>query len=493
MELMTYKTRAVRTLSLLVLVALLAALNPPSLTDGSALAQTATTPTLESSADTANQVVLTWTAVTDADSYAVWRWEEDEGWAELSGSIAGLTYTDTGVTAGKTYYYQVSADGGSTWSNRVNETVGAYDASDLTLGTVTSSMVPLSWTAVTGAASYELWRYENSWTQVGGTLTGTSYNDSAVEIGKTYYYQVMAKGTAGDGAWSNRVNATVPTTTPGMPLNLNAAAGDAEVILTWDTPATDGGAPISGYQYRYQMAGGDWSGASWMDTSPALSRTATVSSLTNESNYDFEVQALNSNGAGPTASASAMPMSTVPATPTNLRQTDRGPNHITLAWDAAAGATGYEIQRRVNGGEWEMLTGVSGTSHTDSDRTPSTSYDYEIRASNAAGESPWSGAVTVDTLPPQEPAAPVLSASPMTSTITLTWTAPNNGGAPIMHYVIQSSPDGSTWTNLVEEKPDDATMHEDMNPARRHGQALPHPRRQLGRRRRLVPPRRWRP
>ena len=55
-------------------------------------------------------------------------------------------------------------------------------------------MVGLSWSAVTGAASYELWRYENSWTQVGGTITGTSHSDTNVEIGKTYYYQVMAKG-----------------------------------------------------------------------------------------------------------------------------------------------------------------------------------------------------------------------------------------------------------------------------------------------------------
>ena len=461
MELMTYKTRAVRTLSLLILVALLAALNPPSLTDSSAFAQTATVPELDSSADTANQVDLSWTAVTGADDYELWRWETSEGWVEVDDSIEGTSYSDTGVTAGNTYYYQVSADGGSTWSNRVNETVGAYDASALTLGTVTSSMISLSWTTVTGAASYELWRYENSWTQVGGTLTGTSYTDSSVEIGKTYYYQVMAKGTAGDGAWSNRVNDTVPTTTPGMPLNLNAAAGDAEVILTWDTPATDGGEPITGYEYRSQMAGGTWSG--WMATSPALSRTATVSSLTNESNYNFEVQARNSNGAGPVATASAMPMSTIPATPPNLRATPSGPTVIELSWDAVPGATGYAIQRRVNSGTWESLSNVSGTSHTDSGLDPSTMYDYEVSASNAAGSSPWSGTVTATTQDPQAPAAPTLMASATGFTITLTWTAPDNGGADITAYEIESSPDGSTWTTLVPAAAATATSYTDAS------------------------------
>ena len=266
MELMTYKTRAVRTLSLLILVALLAALNPPSLTDTTAFAQ-ATAPVLSSDADTANQVDLSWTAVEDADDYELWRWEDSEGWVEVDDSISGTSYSDSGVTAGRTYYYQVSADGGDTWSNRVNETVGAYDASTLSVGTATSSMIPLSWTAVTGATSYELWRYENSWTMV-GSPAGTSHSDTSVEINKTYYYQVMAKGPNGDGAWSNRVSATVPSTTPGAPQNFDASPGDAQAALSWDAPISDGGSAITGYEYRSQMVGGTWS--NWMATSPAL-------------------------------------------------------------------------------------------------------------------------------------------------------------------------------------------------------------------------------
>ena len=462
MELMTYKTRAVRTLSLLILVALLAALNPPSLTDSTAFAQAAA-PTLTSSADTANQVDLSWTAVADADDYQLWRWETSEGWVELDDSISETTYTDSGVDAGKTYYYQVSADGGSNWSNRVNETVGAYDASDLSIGTVTSSMIPVSWTAVSGAASYELWRYESSWVQVGGTINAptTTYSDTAVEIGKTYYYQVMAKGTAGDGAWSNRESATVPTTTPGMPQNLNAAAGDAEVMLSWNAPLSNGGEAITGYEYRYQMVGGSWS--TWMATSPALSRTATISSLTNESNYNFEVQARNSNGAGPAATASAMPMATLPATPANLRSTQTGPTEIGLTWDAVPGATAYELQRRVNSGVWTSLSGVSGTSHTDTGLDPSTAYDYEVRARNTAGPSAWSAVVTVTTEAPAAPAAPTLMASGSGFTITLTWTAPDDGGAAISAYEIESSPDGSTWTTLVPAAAADATSYEDSS------------------------------
>ena len=462
MELMTYKTRALRTLSLLILVALIAALNPPSLTDSTAFAQ-ATAPELTSSADTANQVDLSWTEVTGADDYELWRWEDAEGWVELDDSISGTSYADTGVTAGLTYYYQVSADGGETWSNRVNETVGAYDASTLDAPTATSTAISLSWSEVTGAASYELWRYETSWTQVGGTLTATTYADASVEIGKTYFYQVMAKGPNGDGAWSNRESATVPSTTPGAPQNFSASPSDAQVMLSWAEPVSNGGSVLTGYQYRYQMAGGSWS--SWMAPTPALGRTATVSSLTNESAHNFEVQAVNANGAGPAATASATPMSVAPSIPTGLGSTSTGPTEIQLTWNAADGAASYQLQRRTNGGAWGSPIDVSGTTYTDSDVTPSTTYDYEVRAVNVSFTSEWSGVATVSTTAPTAPDAPALDAMASADKITLTWSAPASNGADITGYDLDVSDDGSDWSDLSTPAAGDTSAeHTNLGP-----------------------------
>ena len=399
MELMTYKTRAVRTLSLLILVALLAALNPPSISGGVALGQGATVPVLTASADTANQVDISWTEVAGATEYSLWRYQHDtERWAPIDTSIEGTTYTDTTVVAGKTYTYQVSADGEQTWSNRdlgqSAVTVGAYDASTVNTPSATSSMIGLSWSMVTGATSYELWRYDNSWATVGGTITATSYSDSAVEIGKTYYYQVRAKGPDGDGAWSNRVNATVPTTTPGAPQSFDASPGDGQATLSWEAPISNGGSAITSYEYRYQMSGGSWS--NWMDN--GMSRTATVGSLTNESAHNFEVRARNANGAGLVAADTATPMSTVPGIPSGLGVTSTGPTEITLSWSAVDGATSYQLQRRTNGGDWGTpMDAGSGTTYTDMDLAPSTTYDYEVRAVNVAGSSGWSGVVTSST------------------------------------------------------------------------------------------------
>lgn len=456
MKLTKYKTRALRTLSLLILVALVAALSPPLLTDSVTYAQDAGQPTLSLSASQANQVSVTWTEVTGA-SYHLLRWEETEKWRQVGGTHTATSYTDTAVTAGKTYYYQVTTDVSGRplqdkpWSNQESVTVGAYDASTLDAPTASSTMMALSWSAVTGAASYELHRWETSegWTQVGGTLTATSYNDTAVEIGKTYYYQVIAVGTAGRGAWSNQVSDTVPTTTPGAPINFSASPGDARASLSWDAPTSDGGSTITGYEYRYQMVGGSWS--NWMDTTPAGARAATATGLTNGSAHNFEVRAENANGAGAVATASATPMSTVPGTPMGLGVTATGPTEITLSWTAVTGATGYQLQRRTNGGTFgSAMDAGSGTSYTDTGLTPSTTYDYEIRAVNAAGNSEWSGVVTSATTAPTAPdAVSDLDAMASADKITLTWTAPASNGADITGYDLDVSDDGSDWDDLM--------------------------------------------
>ncbi len=459
-----YKTRELRTLSLLILVALLAVLSAPSHSDSVALAQ-GTAPELTATSRVASQVELSWTEVSGA-KYVIARYDRTAlRWETLESSYSGTSRTDSSVQAGRSYTYQISADGRNSWSNQETVFVGHYDAPTLNTPTVSTlpSKIDVSWSTVAGTDNYDLWRFEQTegWVQVADGQTGTAYADSSVDIGKNYIYQVQAHGTLGAGAWSAQQSATVPRTAPSMPVNLRASPGDAQVILTWTEPLYNGGSIVTGYQYRYQESGGTWS--SWTDTSPTLSRAATLSSLTNGTAHNLEVRAQNAIGDGAVATASATPMSTVPGTPQNLRSTRIGPTEVDLAWDAVAGATGYEIQRRVNAGNWVSLTGVSGTSHTDTGLDPSTSYDYQILASNSSGSSSWSGALTVSTLAPQVPAAPVLTASADGFTITLGWTAPNDGGAAISSYEIEYSTDGSTWSTLEPAAAATATSYEDAN------------------------------
>ena len=91
----------------------------------------------------------------------------------------------------------------------------------------------------------------------------------------------------------------------------------------------------------------------------------------------------------------------------------------------------------------------SGTSYTDMDLAPSTTYDYEVRAVNAAGNSGWSGVVTSATTAPEAPEMPSLTATAGANNIMLGWSAPDSNGAAITGYDLDVSDDGSDWNDLA--------------------------------------------
>ena len=79
------------------------------------------------------------------------------------------------------------------------------------------------------------------------------------------------------------------TSAPGAPRNLTTMVGDGEVVLTWDAPASDGGAEITDYEYRINGQN------PWISTgSPET--THTVTGLDNGTVYTFEVRAVNRVG-----------------------------------------------------------------------------------------------------------------------------------------------------------------------------------------------------
>ena len=78
-------------------------------------------------------------------------------------------------------------------------------------------------------------------------------------------------------------------TVPGAPRNLLADATDGAVTLTWDAPASDGGAAITDYEYRINGQN------PWISTG-STETTHTVTGLDNGTSYVFEVRAVNAAG-----------------------------------------------------------------------------------------------------------------------------------------------------------------------------------------------------
>jgi hypothetical protein len=88
--------------------------------------------------------------------------------------------------------------------------------SDLTATAVSSSEINLTWDAAAGATGFEIERSlsaSSGFTEV-GTATTTSYSDTGLTAGTTYYYQVIATGGGKSSGPSNTASATTTGTSP---------------------------------------------------------------------------------------------------------------------------------------------------------------------------------------------------------------------------------------------------------------------------------------
>src|SRR5438046_2785595 len=105
---------------------------------------------------------------------------------------------------------------------------------------------------------------------------------------------------------------SAPPTPPSAPQNLAATGGNAQVTLTWQAPASDGGSPITNYKIYRGLA----------PTTETLLATIgnvltyTDTSVTNGVTYYYQVSAVNGAGEGPRSNeASATPSPPPPPPP----------------------------------------------------------------------------------------------------------------------------------------------------------------------------------
>lgn len=110
-----------------------------------------------------------------------------------------------------------------------------------------------------------------------------------------------------------------------------------------------------------------------------------------------------------------------PAAPTGLSAAADSDTSITLAWNAADGATAYDIKRATTpGGPYDTVaTGITDTSYTDNGLTTGTTYYYVV-----AGVKGWSeeGANSNEASATADKTPPVISALP---DLTIEATGPN--------------------------------------------------------------------
>lgn len=156
-------------------------------------------------------VLLNWSAVPGAEGYIIRRATGASGPFVFLMSVTETTYTDFGVTPG-TYYYQVSAVNAAGVSTNAMVRAVAPPATPMSLSAVAAdSQVVLTWSAVANAGSYILnsgTSSNNLATVVVSGYTGTSYTNTGLANGTTYYYAVAATNAGGLGPNSPEASAT---------------------------------------------------------------------------------------------------------------------------------------------------------------------------------------------------------------------------------------------------------------------------------------------
>lgn len=162
-----------------------------------------------------SQNTLSWTALTNAISYNIYRSATSGGTPSLLASgVLTTSYTDTTAGPGATWYYSVSAvnpAGESPQSTQVAGTSIDSNAPTGLVATASDTKVALSWTA-NGATSYNVKR---SLTSGRGYVTlsnvsASSFTDATVTNGTTYYYVVSAVISGVESGNSAEVVATPP-------------------------------------------------------------------------------------------------------------------------------------------------------------------------------------------------------------------------------------------------------------------------------------------
>ena len=243
-------------------------------------------------------------------------------------------------------------------------------------------------------------------------------------------------GGGGGGGGGSSSSITIPS----APLSLVATVSTTEILLSWSTPSTNGGASITDYRIEYKAVASSTYSVFSDGTSTAV--TTTVTGLIDGVAYNFRVYALNSEGLSPASTAIAATSSDYASAPVSVALTPSSTS-IVATWSVPVSnggttATDYIIQYSSDGSTFSTFSDgtSSATGTTITGLTNGTEYGIRITAVNNRGTSPNYSTV-VSTTPSTTPSQVTSVAASAGNTLTsLSWSAPSNGGNTITDYTI---------------------------------------------------------
>ncbi len=422
-----------------------------------------TTPAnFRSTTQTRNSVTLAWTGQNHLTEYTLQYRTINGEWQTWPESIAAdaTSVEVTGLTPNTNYEFQLTAvnEAGSALSSTQARTAFPVPTApaDFRSTAQTENSVTLAWTAQDYLTSYVL-QYskagEVTWTTwPAPTTDATSATITGLMENTTYNFRLTAINSR--GAETSTITAvTSAIAPPGVPAQFTSTIRtENSVILSWTAQGK-----LTGYTLRYRKSG-DAAWTTW--TAPvANASSATVTGLTAETAYEFQLTAINVGGsASATTTATTPPAPVVPLTPpTIMSLTPTGSSSLAVAWTSIQNADSYTIHFSTspNFVNASTITAISATttSLALTNLQPGTSYYVRIRAegSGAFSTSPWSTTAQAATAPAiNPPVAPLLfrSAAQTKNSVTLTWAGQSGLTGYTLQYRKSGEANWSAGTNL---------------------------------------------
>jgi fibronectin type 3 domain-containing protein len=277
----------------------------------------------------------------------------DTGFASPVVTITGATVSAnnaiTGLTPGTNYIVRTQMVNGSGTTNgpATSTIITLCNApTGLVVAAVANSQsMSLSWTAATGAVTYNVLRSTTNGsgyaTFSGSTGLGTnSFTDTTASPGNTnFYYVVVAVNASGNSANSAQGSGLI-ILSPDAPSSIVATAGNNQVVLTWVNSVGTTGVNIKrsttlGGTYTTLGVGANIGASTFTDITAA-----------NGSTYYYKISSINSLGNEGPNSGTGQGGAVGTPPPTSVTNTQVS-NKVTVGWTPPSGGpfSGYNIYR----------------------------------------------------------------------------------------------------------------------------------------------------
>ncbi len=360
-----------------------------------------------------DMIVLTWSAVTGATTYNVYRETSSIGHSDVLTPLAiGINetyYVDTLPAPNTYYYYAVQAVNASGSGFRSTSDATRYINTPPVLNSIASpsvtGQISLSWNNMS-AEGYYVYRSTSIITNV-STLTplayttSISYSDNLTSVGYgTYYYVIEAYDGFYYSGISNCENVTYvywcpyPPAPQLQPITPNPTLSEY-ISLEWNNVPTAEWYLV----YRSSSFITDVTG---LPPVQVVSTNSTTNDLFSWGTYYYVVKAANSTGFGPISNCVNVTYTyLIPPSAPFLILWSSNPTSsgvVDLSWSSEVGAINYKVYRDT--------TNITSTAGMDPIATTSSStysglltdvgtYYYVVVAENAAGDSPVSNNISV--------------------------------------------------------------------------------------------------